>query len=138
MVDSWFINSKVDVPNDGDHPGAAFEFNARRLELELIRGLRRCLLVLDRLELTPPLFVMITLMGVKGCRLWTEQVHESMIIPFDRDVLVLPDSVVQNFDDQAEMVLKPAFDAMWQAAGQESCRHYEIGGGRPDLDMRLS
>lgn len=64
-----------------------------------------------KLGFVPPIFVMLTLVGVTtGPQTLS---HHSI----DRDVLILPDVVVQNFDSSIDQVLQPIFDTVAQSAG---------------------
>lgn len=40
---------------------------------------------------------------------------------FDRDKLLLPDLLLEDFSNDLDALFKPAFDALWQASGWERC-----------------
>jgi hypothetical protein len=70
---------------------------------------------------------MTMLLGAKGFSLWvpTDRYPESVRgaganVPFDRNVMLLPDLVVEDLNAPAEDILRPAFDALWQAGGWEA------------------
>ena len=98
------------------------------VERSLIVALRRFLKVEQDLGVEPPVFVMPSLVGVKGYGLLTKWTRCSTTYRFDRDTVLLPEEVVEGYDEPADRLLRPAFDAMWQGAGFESCRNYK--GGR--------
>ena len=53
----------------------------------------------------------------------------SPLRPLDRDVLMLPDVVVQEVGNfNAAVVLKPLLDALWQAFGMPQCMDYDEQG----------
>jgi hypothetical protein len=94
-------------------------------ERTLIVSVDRFLKLEKSLGLEQPLFVMPSMVGVKGYRILSEWTNNQSAYPFDRDVLLLPESMMESFDERADKLLQPAFDAVWQAAGYERCRHYK-------------
>jgi hypothetical protein len=46
----------------------------------------------------------------------------------DRDVLLLPEIIVQNYEVRAEDVLKTAFDSIWNACGLPRSLNYDANG----------
>jgi hypothetical protein len=98
------------------------------VERILIVALQRFLKVEQSLGLEPPIFVMLSLVGVKGYGVLSEWSQREKSYRFDRDTLLLPDAVANGFDDHPDVLLQPAFDAIWQATGFERCRHYRNNG----------
>lgn len=79
----------------------------------------------ETLGLNPPLFVLTTLLDVKD---YTLDVRHSSPRPIDRQILLLPDIVVENYTEERPTVLRPAFDAVWQAAGFLRSENYDDNG----------
>jgi len=77
----------------------------------LLHALRRYLSVQEQLGVEPPLFVMLSLLGVSG---YTMDVRSH---PIDRDALLIPENVVESFECDLAEVMRPIFDAVWNAAG---------------------
>lgn len=98
------------------------------LENELISALDRLLKVENELDVQPPISIMISLIWVKGYRLIEGRFGGS--IPIDRDILILPDLLVDNYGLNVAEILRPAFDAIWQAAGYSRCFNYSEDGKR--------
>ena len=96
-------------------------------ERTLIVALDRFLKVENSLGMEPPVFVMLSLVGVRGFRILSEWTQSKGPYQFDRDVLLLPEAMMEGFDEPADKLLQPAFDAVWNAAGYEGCRHYKDG-----------
>lgn len=94
-------------------------------ERTLIVALHGFLKVAKSLGMEPPVFVMLSFVGVKGYRILSEWTDHEGSYQFDRDVLFLPEAMMESFDERADKLLQPAFDAVWQAAGYERCRHYK-------------
>ncbi len=101
------------------------------LEGNVVEALRRGVELLRGLDFGPPIFALMTMLGVKGLAMGRENAYNDLCAesdPFDRDDLLLPDVAVQDFADDAPAVLKPAFDTMWQAAGKPGSPNYDKDG----------
>ena len=99
-------------------------------EKELIKSFTEYLLVLKTLSVELPVFVFLTLLGVKGYSMavdtWPGLRAEVHII--DRDILELPEVIVENYDEAAEKILKPCFDSIWNACGFPRSFNYNDAG----------
>lgn len=64
---------------------------------------------------------------VEGYRFQTEEpfLGDFGNRPIDRDVLLLPEVLVPELPADAATLLRPMFDALWQAAGFERCLDYD-------------
>ncbi len=98
-------------------------------EQELIRSLSNYLSSLETLTVEPPIFVFLTLLGVKGYSMAYRERRwdEASLNTIDRNVLALPEIIVENYDDRAERILKPCFDSIWNACGLPSSLNYKDG-----------
>jgi hypothetical protein len=81
----------------------------------------------EDLQLQAPVFVMLTLYAVKGFRI-SSGPYSDENETIDRDILFLPDIIVEDYDTPATTLLRPAFDALWQASGFERSRSYDAEG----------
>jgi hypothetical protein len=109
------------------------EIHSLIFEKDLILALRRLLALEHDLEFEPPIFVMLSLLGVKGYTMWVNRSNffdSDSSIPIDRDALFLPDLIIENYDSDAAKLLRPVFDAVWQAAGWDGSKNYDENGGR--------
>ncbi|MFC1931249.1 helix-turn-helix domain-containing protein [Chloroflexota bacterium] len=99
-------------------------------EQELIRSLTEYLSALKTLNVEPPIFVFLTLLGVKGYSMavdtWRYDFEE--IHTIDRDILQLPEVTIESYDVSAEKVLKPSFDSIWNACGFPRSLNYNDAG----------
>jgi len=99
-------------------------------EKELIKSLADYLSLLKTLNVEPPIFIFLTLLGVKGYSMaintWRYWIHEVHTI--DRDILQLPEVMVENYDDKSEKILKPCFDSIWNACGFSGSFYYNDKG----------
>lgn len=90
-----------------------------------------------RLGVQPPVFVMLSVLYVKGYSMYITYSAE----PFsplgstgiDRDMLLCQEILVENFTEPPAQVLKPAFDAIWNAAGFPKSLSYDKQGNRQNL-----
>jgi hypothetical protein len=103
-------------------------FPAPAVERQLLTAARTYLSLLKDLEVQPPLVVMVTLLDVRGYYISSRD--GDTWAAFDRDNLLLPDQLVEDLDMNADMLLRPAFDAMWQASGWLRCFSYDEQGRR--------
>lgn len=69
-----------------------------------------------KLGFGPPVFVMLTMIGVKGFKASTGP-QTLGYHSIDRDVLILPDVAVEDFNSSIEQIMKPIFDTVAQSAG---------------------
>ncbi len=58
-------------------------------------------------------------MGIDTWKYDIDEVHT-----IDRDILQLPEVMLQNYDEKAENVLKPCFDSIWNACGFRGSFNY--------------
>lgn len=132
-----FRNGAIEAVEGGqcpisDKPGTSLRFGC--YEKYLIEGLGGYLRLLQDLELRPPAIVLLALLGVKGCTFITETGRSQAHHPLnrhrfiDRDVLLLPDVLVDDYGQPVETVLKPIFDAAWQSAGWPGSPNYNKEG----------
>lgn len=78
------------------------------------------------LDVPPPAAVMLSLLGVRGYEI--PQARLSPQAPIDRDDLLVPEVIIEHFDEWRDDWLRPAFDAIWNAGGHEACPHFDEKG----------
>jgi hypothetical protein len=66
-----------------------------------------------------PFFVFLTLVGVKGYSMSSTGVIFRGRMPIEREVLNIPEIMVDKYDLPAAQVLRPLFDSVWNASGFE-------------------
>lgn len=101
------------------------------LEPKLYAAVDLYLKLQQDIGISPPIIVLLTLIGVKGYSVTQNPLLQG-IGPeqgkIDRDILALPDIMVDNFSTSADIILRPAFDTIWQASGFQSCPNYDQNG----------
>lgn len=98
-------------------------------EQELIKSFTEYLSLLKKLSVEPPIFVFLTLLGVKGYSIAT---HEDFSFvkshTIDRDILSLPEIITESYNVSAPDVLRPCFDSIWNACGFPKSKNYNDKG----------
>ena len=109
--------------------GSELTIPSLSFERKLLDALPRFLSIQRQLGVEPPLFIILSLLGVSGYRL---DVSTSRFdtYPIDRDALILPEIIVENFECNPSEVMRPIFDAIWNAAGWPRSMHYNGNGER--------
>jgi len=98
-------------------------------EYKLTMALRRYLAALAKVGVDVPIWVCLSLLGVKdyfmdtGPGGWSRIAH-----PIDLDELILPEIQVEDASTPAERILRPAFDSIWNACGYERSMNYDQKG----------
>ena len=99
-------------------------------ELEIIKALDIYLVLLKEMNIGLPLFVSLTLINVKGyimsvdpSRFWKDETHA-----IDKDIIYLPELIVENYGIKATEIMKPAFDTLWNACGFSRSFNYDESG----------
>lgn len=90
----------------------------------------RYLGLFQALDIQPPIFCLVSLLGVRGFYTPTENIvgFGTPAPPIGRDVLLLPDVVFEDYRTQVSEVLRPVFDTLWQAVGYQGCPYYDNDG----------
>lgn len=87
-------------------------------EDELRQALKRCLVIERKLGAEPPFVIMLSLLGVKDYVMAVSQRRSfNDGHPIDRDMLVVPESLIETFEAPADKTLRPILDAVWNATG---------------------
>lgn len=96
---------------------------------ELLRLLPKYLRVQQQLGVSPPLFIMLSLVGLSGHVLVNNHaVLDLRQHTIDRKELILPEVLVDDFGSDWNRVMQPVFDALWNAAGWPRCWYYTEDG----------
>jgi hypothetical protein len=96
-------------------------------EITTIRQVIDLLKLMQEFEIAAPIFIMISLLGVKGFSLIPPPNSNYREIPrkVDRDILLLPECEIDGFDTPVERVLQPAFDTLYQTVGHSHSLSYD-------------
>lgn len=99
-------------------------------EKRLIKAVTQYLKVLKEMEVGLPIFVFVSLLNVKHYSMNIDKNKHYYEEPnsIDRDVLMLPEVLIENFDVDVPHILKPIFDTIWNACGYSRSRNYNSEG----------
>jgi hypothetical protein len=76
----------------------------------------------------PPVVILLTLLGVKGFAIPTNDPFDRGNKRFDRDVIQAPEVILEEWDVDLLSALRPALDTVWNAAGLARCDLYGADG----------
>jgi hypothetical protein len=97
-------------------------------EQALVEYLPACFKILRDLGCSPPVLVGISLIGVRGLKLAVDPRSMTGSAPIDRDVLMLPEIVVEDLSAPVGPLLKPTLDLVWNACGHQSSPYFDAAG----------
>ncbi len=100
-----------------------------KYERELIKAVTSYLRLMQNMSIEPPVILFLTITKVKGYHMATRQVPwPDMIHPIDRDLVFLPEVLIQSYESNAQSILRPCFDALWNACGFARSLNYNEKG----------
>lgn len=98
-------------------------------EEKIIDALTRYLSLLQMMNVAMPIFINLSLVGVRGCIFATP--HKEPFdnrVPIDRNILLFPEHIIEKYIEKAEHILKSSYDALWNAAGYPRDSYYDEKG----------
>lgn len=97
-------------------------------EREIIDGVDRFLrFQKDVFGIDSPVVIQLSLINVKGY-IMADSLNRFKPYPIDKDVLFLPDTLIENYDQAISRLMKPIFDALWNATGWSGSIYYDQDG----------
>jgi hypothetical protein len=106
--------------------------HSRDEENQIITAFSSNLNFYQKVGMATPIVAMLTLVNVSGCYIelsrrygYADSEHQ-----IDRDLLLLPGVIVEDYHVDVPKLLKPVFDTIWQSAGWDSCKNYDLEGNR--------
>ncbi|MCH7808771.1 MAG: hypothetical protein IIB60_06050 [Planctomycetes bacterium] len=100
--------------------------SAYACERDIVRAIESCLKGLRLVDVPPPFIVCVSALGVKGASISGHWASDPK--PIDRDVLLLPDILLESHDCDIGRELRPVFDALWNASGFVGSPSYDEDG----------
>jgi hypothetical protein len=102
-------------------------------EQKVIEASDASLRFLRSLDLQPPICLFLSLLDVRGYIMGVGDAAafsapRAYLREIDRDNLLLPEVIIDPYPDSAARSLRPAFDALWNAAGWPASRNYDEAG----------
>jgi hypothetical protein len=106
-------------------------------EDELMKALRKLIVFQQSLGIEPPVIVFLSVLGVRDYEIRVSNYMGSLHLhPIDRDNLILPEVILESFQFEADIVLRPIFDAIWNACGYPHCLDYNWQTGKWEGNKR--
>ena len=86
--------------------------------------------LLQSLKIPAPCFVFFSLLNVKGCSVYVSPENERIDRKFkiEEDHLTAPEFLVREYTEDAGIVLKSAFNSVWNACGHSGSSNYDENG----------
>ncbi|MDD5734273.1 MAG: ATP-binding protein [Methanothrix soehngenii] len=101
------------------------------LEDKIIHSIDNYLKNENELGIQLPIFIMLSIIGIRDYRIYAGHGYfSSDKPPIDRDVLILPEVIIESFEADIAEALRNPFDALWQAAGWSQSVNYDENGKR--------
>ena len=98
-------------------------------ERDIISRMDSYLSAMRGMDVPLPLTVMLSLLGVRDYYMASGARREMFApVPIDRDDLLLPDVLIDDYECNIERTLRPIFDAVWNACGYAGSLNYDEDG----------
>jgi hypothetical protein len=79
----------------------------------------------------PPFLISLSLLGVYDCSIYVPpRWHPSADQKIDRNIILLPERLIDNFDFDLDQSLRPILDALWNASGWDRSPNFDEESGR--------
>ena len=102
------------------------------LEKTMINATTALMSIQKFLGVQPPIFVMLTVLHILGYTIANENfralIDSYEVHPIERENLVFPEIIVEDFNELADVILKPLFDVLWNASGWGGSWSYDDEG----------
>lgn len=101
-------------------------------EKDIIECFQDCITTIKLLKIDLPIYCYITLTGVKGyhMELGRQLLRLGERATIDRDILNLPEIIIEKQDLDIEYLLHPIFNMIWNACGYEKSFSYDDNNNR--------
>lgn len=111
-----------------------FKISINAFEDKIIEAVKRYLSTEMRIEVEAPIFIFLTLLDVKGYTISSSYLQslfdDEIIQKIDKNILSLPEVLINNFDVDISEIMRPGFDAIWNACGLRRSMNYDEKGQR--------
>lgn len=119
-VDAWLISV-----GEGHSRGKVFSSLA--FEVGLVKGVRRFLSILESIGVNPPFALMVALTDIRGYSPATDESGMFHGAPFDREMLMPREVLIDAYTTDVPLTLKPVFDQVWNATDFKESIYYKDG-----------
>jgi len=104
------------------------------IEKLVIQSTTKYLNLLKQIDMQPPISLFLTITGARNAEMFIDEIQfisrAFCTTKIDRDILQIPELIIENFDISVEKFLKPIFDTIWNACGYDGSINYNEDGER--------
>jgi hypothetical protein len=97
-------------------------------ENDVLQALGQGMRTLTGLGIRPPIMVSLSVLGAKGVALCSDQRRRIFPAKIDREDLVLPELLFEQWPNNFFASMRDTFDCVWNACGQERSYNYDKDG----------
>jgi hypothetical protein len=97
-------------------------------EIKIRETLPKLVKIQEEIEIPPPFFVMLSLLGVDGYKLAIGGHTFSYDEPIAEKNLIMPESLISDYDFDVDEVLRPIFNIIWNTVGYERSLSFDEDG----------
>lgn len=91
------------------------------IECKLNKVIERYIEIMRNMQISTPIVILICLNGVGGARAYY---NERMLKGADRNIIILPETVYENYKDNIITCMKTTYDALWNSFGHPQSPNY--------------
>lgn len=103
-------------------PSVAYEGKLMEVMKEYMKSLKA-------LEITPPIFVFMTIIGANGFKMGVDRLRSwDTQHRIEEYIVNTPEVFVESYEETAEDILRPMFDVFWNACGYERSLNFNEEG----------
>jgi len=109
-------------------PGEIAYISSVYFERSVVMAIKNYIKGYKSLGIDPPIIVSVVLRGCKGAHMSTDFDPGLDIVPLDRNEAILPQVQIFSLDEDVPTIMKPIFDAVWNAFGLPRSYNYTDNG----------
>ena len=103
-------------------------FSGSRFDYHIYRAISSYISYENKFGIEPPFLIMLSLLGVSGYVIFPENARWGLPGEIDRDVLQVPEIMIENFEYNHNEVMKQILDMVWNAAGYLKSNSFDEEG----------
>lgn len=103
-------------------------FSGSRFDCGIYRAISSYICYEKKFGIEPPFLIMLSLLGVSGYVIFPENIGSGLPGEIDRDVLQVPEIMVESFEYNHNEVMKQILDVVWNAAGYLKSNSFDEKG----------
>lgn len=97
----------------------------------VLRTVTKSITLLQQIDVVPPIVIMLSILNAKGYVFAVQRREMYNANQLDRSQVLLPPVVMNSYAEFLPRVLRPLFDALWNAGGHAACTLYTAEGTLP-------